>query len=296
MSPSASWAKSVMPTRTEDSASPGLRTHSCSLVYFRSSGNTALLCLGWLVDGWSMAGRWAVGGTALTRRGRLSGRPRLGVLRSRRLADAGDPDVAEPLDVDLAAHALHVGDEPSGEVECGGQRVRVADGLDDVRRLEPGAVDDHTASCRILQRGLGDHPDAVVDLDHLGARVPQLLEAVEELVGADSAAGVGDGYPDSGALRRPCAGEDPERLRLLAGSFERRTACLGVVAEGGPGLLQRGDLAVRSLRGERQVVDELDEVGLTRADEAVVPVVGLHLGHRREAEHREQHGCDDLPA
>src|SRR3954453_3999441 len=112
MSPSASWANSVMPTRTEDSASPGLRTHSCSLVYFRSSGNTALLCRGWLVGGW-LVDAWLVvclvGFTALTRRGRLSGRPRLGVLRSRRLADAGDPDVAEPLDVDLAAHALHVG-------------------------------------------------------------------------------------------------------------------------------------------------------------------------------------------
>ena len=40
MSPSASCAKSVMPTRTEPSASPGVRTHSCSLVYFRFSGYT----------------------------------------------------------------------------------------------------------------------------------------------------------------------------------------------------------------------------------------------------------------
>src|SRR6478672_5361407 len=43
MSPNASWAKWVIPTRTEPSASPGVRTHSCSAVYFRSSGYTALL-------------------------------------------------------------------------------------------------------------------------------------------------------------------------------------------------------------------------------------------------------------
>src|SRR6476661_4604561 len=38
MSPSASWAKWVIPTRTEPSASPGRRSHSCSDVYSRSSG------------------------------------------------------------------------------------------------------------------------------------------------------------------------------------------------------------------------------------------------------------------
>src|SRR3954451_11449318 len=46
MSPSASCAKEVMPTRTEPSAWPGSRSHSCSAVYFRSSGNTLLLEIG----------------------------------------------------------------------------------------------------------------------------------------------------------------------------------------------------------------------------------------------------------
>src|SRR5688500_4152085 len=53
MSPRASWAKSVMPTRTEPSASPGVRTHSCSLVYFRFSGYTSgsSRCCGWGLPG-----------------------------------------------------------------------------------------------------------------------------------------------------------------------------------------------------------------------------------------------------
>src|SRR4051812_6332729 len=108
MSPSASWAKSVMPTRTEDSASPGVRTHSCSLVYFRSSGNTGLLVLG-------------------CGPGRLSGRSRVGVLRRRGLADGGDPNVPEPLDRDLPPDPLDVGDEAAGEVQRGGEGVRVPD-------------------------------------------------------------------------------------------------------------------------------------------------------------------------
>src|SRR5919198_3143214 len=40
-SPRASWAKSVMPTRTRPP--PSSRAHSCSLVYLRSSGNSTPL-------------------------------------------------------------------------------------------------------------------------------------------------------------------------------------------------------------------------------------------------------------
>src|SRR3954447_25726748 len=172
MSPNASWAESVMPTRTDDSApspgSPAGRTHSCSLVYFSSSGNTALLVLDVVAS-------------------RLSGRSGLGVLRRLRLSDAGDPNVAEALDGDLAPDALHVGHEAAGEVQGGGQRVRVPDRVDDVRRLQPRPVDDHTTSRRVLQCGLGDHPHVVVDLDDLCTRIPELLQAVEELVSADAA-------------------------------------------------------------------------------------------------------------
>src|SRR5919107_1950463 len=71
MSPRASCAKSVMPMRTDPSASPGVRTHSCSLVYFRSSGYTAFLLGstavldGWL-DGGSPAGYCPSAGSAST--------------------------------------------------------------------------------------------------------------------------------------------------------------------------------------------------------------------------------------
>src|SRR3954452_6684450 len=185
MSPSASWAKSVMPMRTEDPPSPGSpggRTHSWSLVYFRSSGNTALLDLG-------------------CGPGRLSGRSGVGVLRRRQRADGGDPYVAEPPDGDLAADALHVGDESAGEVEGGGQGVRVTDGIDDIGGLEPLPVDDHPTTGGVLHGGLGDDPHLVVDLDHLRARVPELLEAVQQLVRADTATGVGDRDPYPRPLR-----------------------------------------------------------------------------------------------
>src|SRR5687768_5914441 len=52
MSPRASWAYDVMPTRrTVPSPSPTWRTHSCSAVYCRSSGYTDGLSVGSVSDG-----------------------------------------------------------------------------------------------------------------------------------------------------------------------------------------------------------------------------------------------------
>src|SRR6476619_1633897 len=153
-----------MPTRTV--ASPG-RTHSCSLVYFRSSGYTALL-----------VGCWSVLGSVLGRCSRsdacqLSGAAGLGVARRRGLAGGGDVDLVQLADFDLAADPLHLGDEAAGEVQGGGQRVRVADRVDGVRRLQLPAVDEQPAVA-VDQGRLRDHPHLVVELDDLRAGVAQL--------------------------------------------------------------------------------------------------------------------------
>src|SRR3954447_14416232 len=87
MSPNASCAKSVMPTRTEPSTSPGVRTHSCSLVYFRFSGYT------WTPRGKGLDGSGAVSGRLLARR-------ELRILRPGRFPDAGDLHRLEVLDAD----------------------------------------------------------------------------------------------------------------------------------------------------------------------------------------------------
>src|SRR5215212_4926534 len=90
-----------MPTRTDPSASPGVRTHSCSAVYFRSSGYTALLVVKRGSGGStgratcpSAGYRWSLG-LCVLRRGRLPHRgdvegvdlvdvhPRIGVLELR---------------------------------------------------------------------------------------------------------------------------------------------------------------------------------------------------------------------
>src|SRR3954449_7057219 len=116
MSPSASWAKSVMPIRTEPSASPGLRTHSCSLVYLRSSGYTTLL-----------------GAGGFARRCRLSGARGLCVRRCAGVPHTHDLDPVTLLDRHLASDIADLGDEAAGEVHCRGQRVRVSDRVDDER-------------------------------------------------------------------------------------------------------------------------------------------------------------------
>src|SRR6185436_7533541 len=112
-----------MPIRTDPGASPGLRTHSCALVYLTSSGYTALLGV--------------VAARAWCRDRRLSGLALAGVLRCRLLGDRGDLPVLRLHRQHLALHAgsLHLVDEAVLEAEGGREVVRAADGLDGVPRL-----------------------------------------------------------------------------------------------------------------------------------------------------------------
>src|SRR6478736_5228887 len=99
MSPSASWAYSVMPIRTEPACSPGSRTHSCSLVYFRSSGYT---------------GSPRVGCGCASER--LLRRVGLGVVRLPRCHHGLDVERRELVDVDRRALVLELVLRPLGEV------------------------------------------------------------------------------------------------------------------------------------------------------------------------------------
>src|SRR6185436_1873194 len=165
MSPSASWAKWVMPIRIDPSDSPGLRTHSCSVVYFKSSGYNSSPPVGAVV-------------------GRLLRARRVGELRSGGGDDALDVQRLQLDDVDGGAVVLELVDRALGEDETAGQGGRLADHVDDVRRLELLPVDLDPADT-VLERGLGDHTDLAVELHRLGPRRAELLDGVEHRVDVD---------------------------------------------------------------------------------------------------------------
>src|SRR5690242_14189887 len=151
-----------MPMRTDPAVSPGVRTHSCSAVYFRSSGNTVLL------------GSWLLG-RGSTYRPRSAASARLRITRLRGRVQRRHPDVVAGVDPDLAVVETEVVDEAAREPQRRGESVRIADGVDHEGRTEHAPVD-ADAAVRILERGLCDHPDGVVDLHRLGARVAELLD------------------------------------------------------------------------------------------------------------------------
>ena len=128
MSPSASWAKWVIPTRTEPSALAGAADPLVLAGVLQVVGvHGDLLAVG----GRSVrcaAGYWPVPGSA------NSGRDGL--------AHALDVDRLELLDLDRRRRrprAVSIG--PAGEGQRRAQGVRVADHVDDVRRLEQLAVE-----------------------------------------------------------------------------------------------------------------------------------------------------------
>src|SRR5689334_16060339 len=103
-----------MPTRTVPSVDPGSRTHSCSAVYFRSSGYTRLL-LGWCWS-WSWSWCWSWGCSLILADGRVAGLlVRLGELGRGRADGRGDLDGPALVDVHGAADLLHVLDEAAVE-------------------------------------------------------------------------------------------------------------------------------------------------------------------------------------
>src|SRR3954464_10820203 len=180
-----------MPMRTEPSASPGLRTHSCSEVYFRSSGYTALLCRHGLSAGYS----WSLG---------------LGVLRGRGLTYGGDVERVELLQLDLRVGvALVLRDRAVDQLERTPECVRVADRVEDVRRRHQRPVDAQSPGCR-LDRALGDQPHLAVDLHRLRAGRAELLDGVEDGVHVDRPRALRHRHADAGPGHRDPPGHDAE--------------------------------------------------------------------------------------
>src|SRR6187549_2523620 len=141
MSPSASWAKCVMPTRTDPSCSPGSRTHSCSLVYFRSSGYTV-----------SPRGSGRLTAVRLLRGGLLR-RPGIGVLQLAWLDDRLDVDAGALVHRDGRALVLELVARSLGEVDRALEPVGLSDHVDDIRRGDELAVHGDPAH-GVLERGL----------------------------------------------------------------------------------------------------------------------------------------------
>src|SRR6476619_4053645 len=111
-----------MPIRTEPSLSPGLRTHSCSAVYLRSSG-------------------YMSAGYPTGRRSRLATTARLCVPGTHVGVGGGDLDALLLLGGDARPVVLQLRLRALGEGEAPGQGVRLADHVDDVRRPDQRAVD-----------------------------------------------------------------------------------------------------------------------------------------------------------
>ena len=158
-----------MPTRTEPSCSPGRRSHSCSAVYFRSSGyKPRLLGSGDVIRRLLTLLRFGEVGLG-------SGR-RTDSMSSER---SSSTSTSPPSSVDLVARA-----QPEGERLA--QGIGLADHVDDVRRLDQRPVDQEPA-LGVLERGLRHDPHLAVDLHRLGAGGAQLLHRVEERVELDLA-------------------------------------------------------------------------------------------------------------
>src|SRR5690349_13679769 len=285
MSPRASCAKSVIPTRTEPSVSPGLRTHSCSLVYLRFSGYTR--------TPWRWGVGWVGGAGGAGVSGRLLAAAGLRILRSFGLAHAGDVDGLELLDLDRGpVVGLQRLDRPGREGERRAQDVGVADHLEGVRRLEELAVE-LDATHRAVEGAVRADADRVVELHRLGAGRAELLDGVEQRPDVDPAGRLGDRHPQAGAGDGHQAGDDVERLDPLLGLVEGRGPRPALVGQlVAPGL-EPADLASRPLGRAGQAVEHLDQLALAQAAVGVVGLRVLHLYDEREAEDGEQHGDDD---
>src|SRR5687768_1749175 len=138
MSPSCSWAKCVMPTRTLPSASPGLRIHSCSAVYLRSSGYN-----GSASSAARTAGRrGTAGGCGRPVSFVLVLRRRASVLRRLRLVQHVDGELVVLVDGRLRVLLLlDAVDDAVGERHGAAQLARLADGDHLVGRLDDLAAD-----------------------------------------------------------------------------------------------------------------------------------------------------------
>src|SRR5688500_11829568 len=106
--------------------------------------------------------------------GRLLRRRRVGELWSGCRTHALDVERLKLDDLDADAVVLELVDRALGALQSPGQRCRVANDVDDVRRLDQLSVDIDPADT-VLERGLCDDPDLTVELHRLGSCRAQLL-------------------------------------------------------------------------------------------------------------------------
>ena len=221
MSPKASWAKWVIPTLTDPSVSPGVRIHSCSAVYFRSSGYTALLVDGRLratrSDG-VMPGRLPAPGGARRGGGWSVG---LANCDEVRLWTAVMSSAFCSCTSTVAPESWNSAIGPSLRLRA---PCRVWGSPITSKTYGDVSCDpvDLDARRRRLHRALGHQSHLAVDLHRLGAGRPELLDGVEHGVDVDVLRTLGDRDPDAGAGHRDGAGQDRELLRLLLGRGQGR--------------------------------------------------------------------------
>ena len=256
MSPSASWAKWVMPTRTDPSASPGLRTHSCSAVYFRSSGRFTRETVLVLPDP-APAGAPRGGHTAAAA---VSGSVRgSGVVRGLHRRERSDDHLLALLGAGLAAVArLAVSATPPGMPIAVGERGRVADRQDRVRDGDGDAVD-RDPGVRGGEARVEADPDAA-DLDRLGAGGAQLLDRVEQVLRGSAG---GSGSVIVSTTPGPWAATVP--ARMPSASERLRASCSAVLVRvagaGQPGASRPfGDLPAQPVLPGGEIVEDPNQV------------------------------------
>src|SRR4051794_10115576 len=270
-----------MPTRTDPSVSPGLRTHSCSVVYFRSSGYTGAPHVPKTVTS-NLSGLF---GAVHPRRAIPPGRPRgsfwLGELRTVGRVDRLDVDLLQLVDLDVGAVVAQLCGRSLVEHQRLVEGVRVADHVDDVRRRERGPVDGEAAHL-VLQGALRDDPYLTVELHRLGAGRAQLFHGVEDRVDVDRPGLLGDRDANAGSGDRDQAGEDVEGVGLLLRLGQGRRLTPRVRLQLTLGLLEAADLGTGMLGGAGQPGQHVVQVLLAQCGVSVVHVVGAHLDDRGE--------------
>ena len=286
MSPSASWAKSVMP---DPDRALGVAGGADPLVL---AGVLQVL----RIHGGSLV-RWGVGRVGRAGvSGRLLAAAGLRILRSRGLADAGDLDRLELLDLDRGAVVgLQRLDRPGREGERGpaaraGRRSR--------RGRRAARAAGRRARCR---------PTAFSNELSAPSRI-ESLNSIASAPAVRSSWTVSSSEPDAATrlvdsvivIRRPgpVTGTSPAMmLRVLtrcSASSRAADARPALVGSSSRRASEPVDLAPRALGGAGQAVEHLDQLALAQPGVGVVGLGVAHLHDEREAEHGEQDRDDRL--
>src|SRR5690606_33564420 len=120
------------------------------------------------------------------------------------------------------------------------------------------------------------------------ARPAQLLHGVEQLVRAQRLCRAGEPDREPRPLGGQRTGEDAELVGPAASFFQRRLTALSARVELPLAVLQRGDLVPQALLAAVQVIEDANQVLLTRRGERRVGLAAAELHHETEPQQTDE--------